>query len=120
MSLLLLPSLQNVIYHGAGDKPASEYRSVVYYQQRHQRWMETVKVCMSLRARGLRWDWGCDPPEAVSLPRLCPSLLLCSRTKPLEEDCLPGLAFQGEKFPGSGRMGDAAGVMARPLDGDPG
>lgn len=38
-------SLQNVIYHGAGDKPASEYRSVVYYQQRHQRWMETVKVC---------------------------------------------------------------------------
>uniref|UniRef100_A0A8B9NE39 Dedicator of cytokinesis 2 n=1 Tax=Accipiter nisus TaxID=211598 RepID=A0A8B9NE39_9AVES len=42
----------NVIYHGAGDKPASEYRSVVYYQQRHQRWMETVKVCMSLRAWG--------------------------------------------------------------------
>uniref|UniRef100_A0A8C2T4L4 Dedicator of cytokinesis protein 2-like n=1 Tax=Coturnix japonica TaxID=93934 RepID=A0A8C2T4L4_COTJA len=37
--------VQNVIYHGAGDKPASEYRSVVYYQQRHQRWMETVKVC---------------------------------------------------------------------------
>uniref|UniRef100_A0A803XS31 Dedicator of cytokinesis 2 n=1 Tax=Meleagris gallopavo TaxID=9103 RepID=A0A803XS31_MELGA len=36
---------RNVIYHGAGDKPASEYRSVVYYQQRHQRWMETVKVC---------------------------------------------------------------------------
>uniref|UniRef100_A0A8C9F1Q1 C2 DOCK-type domain-containing protein n=1 Tax=Pavo cristatus TaxID=9049 RepID=A0A8C9F1Q1_PAVCR len=37
--------VQNVIYQGAGDKPASEYRSVVYYQQRHQRWMETVKVC---------------------------------------------------------------------------
>lgn len=42
-SAAVLP--QNVIYHGAGDKPASEYRSVVYYQQRHQRWMETVKVC---------------------------------------------------------------------------
>uniref|UniRef100_A0A803YI45 Dedicator of cytokinesis 2 n=1 Tax=Meleagris gallopavo TaxID=9103 RepID=A0A803YI45_MELGA len=41
-------SLQNVIYHGAGDKPASEYRSVVYYQQRHQRWMETVKVCIAV------------------------------------------------------------------------
>uniref|UniRef100_A0A8C8AQR5 Dedicator of cytokinesis 2 n=1 Tax=Otus sunia TaxID=257818 RepID=A0A8C8AQR5_9STRI len=43
--------VQNVIYHGAGDRPASEYRSVVYYQQRHQRWMETVKVCTS------RGDW---------------------------------------------------------------
>uniref|UniRef100_H9H1K8 Uncharacterized protein n=1 Tax=Meleagris gallopavo TaxID=9103 RepID=H9H1K8_MELGA len=39
---------RNVIYHGAGDKPASEYRSVVYYQQRHQRWMETVKVCIAV------------------------------------------------------------------------
>ena len=47
-SLPLLPSPQNVIYHGAGDRPASEYRSVVYYQPRHQRWMETVKVCTSL------------------------------------------------------------------------
>lgn len=65
MSLLLLPSLQNVIYHGAGDKPASEYRSVVYYQQRHQRWMETVKVCMSLTAWGLRWDWAVTPRGCV-------------------------------------------------------
>ncbi|XP_010221630.1 PREDICTED: dedicator of cytokinesis protein 2-like, partial [Tinamus guttatus] len=38
----------NVIYHGAGDKPVSEYRSVVYYQQRHQRWMETVKVAVPI------------------------------------------------------------------------
>ncbi|NXA43644.1 DOCK2 protein, partial [Eudromia elegans] len=38
----------NVIYHGAGDKPMSEYRSVVYYQQRHQRWMETVKVAVPI------------------------------------------------------------------------
>ncbi|NWS63330.1 DOCK2 protein, partial [Chunga burmeisteri] len=40
--------VQNVIYHGAGDKPVSEYRSVVYYQQRHQRWMETVKVAVPI------------------------------------------------------------------------
>ncbi|GAB0187844.1 dedicator of cytokinesis protein 2-like [Grus japonensis] len=40
--------VQNVIYHGAGDKPASEYRSVVYYQQRHQRWMETVKIAIPI------------------------------------------------------------------------
>uniref|UniRef100_A0A8C8S388 C2 DOCK-type domain-containing protein n=1 Tax=Pelusios castaneus TaxID=367368 RepID=A0A8C8S388_9SAUR len=39
-------TMQNVIFQGAGDKPTSEYRSVVYYQQRHQRWMETVKVCL--------------------------------------------------------------------------
>ncbi|NXN93780.1 DOCK2 protein, partial [Rhinopomastus cyanomelas] len=40
--------LQNVIYQGAGDKPTSEYRSVVYYQQRHQRWMETVKIAVPI------------------------------------------------------------------------
>ncbi|NWH62059.1 DOCK1 protein, partial [Geococcyx californianus] len=40
--------VQNVIYHGAGDKPTSEYRSVVYYQQRHQRWMETVKIAVPI------------------------------------------------------------------------
>ncbi|NWX10556.1 DOCK2 protein, partial [Caloenas nicobarica] len=40
--------VQNVIYHGAGDKPSSEYRSVVYYQQRHQRWMETVKIAVPI------------------------------------------------------------------------
>ncbi|NXH17234.1 DOCK2 protein, partial [Bucco capensis] len=40
--------VQNVIYHGAGDKPSSEYRSVVYYQQRHQRWMETVKIAIPI------------------------------------------------------------------------
>ncbi|NWX94248.1 DOCK2 protein, partial [Nothoprocta pentlandii] len=38
----------NAIYHGAGDRPVSEYRSVVYYQQRHQRWMETVKVAVPI------------------------------------------------------------------------
>ncbi|EMP29834.1 Dedicator of cytokinesis protein 2 [Chelonia mydas] len=36
--------MQNVIFPGAGDKPSSEYRSVVYYQQRQQRWMETMKT----------------------------------------------------------------------------
>ncbi|KAJ7422885.1 dedicator of cytokinesis protein 2-like protein [Pitangus sulphuratus] len=35
--------VQNVIQAGAGDSPTSHYRSVVYYQQRHQRWMETLK-----------------------------------------------------------------------------
>ncbi|NXJ40916.1 DOCK2 protein, partial [Ciconia maguari] len=40
--------VQNVIYHGVGDKPVSEYRSVVYYQQRHQRWMETVKIAVPI------------------------------------------------------------------------
>uniref|UniRef100_A0A8V0XNM6 Dedicator of cytokinesis protein 2 n=1 Tax=Gallus gallus TaxID=9031 RepID=A0A8V0XNM6_CHICK len=47
----------NVIYQGAGDKPTSEYRSVVYYQQRHQRWMETVKVCAGLcQSRARTWQ----------------------------------------------------------------
>ncbi|NXS13437.1 DOCK2 protein, partial [Neodrepanis coruscans] len=36
--------VQNVIHAGAGDSPCSHYHSVVYYQQRHQRWMETLKV----------------------------------------------------------------------------
>lgn len=72
MSLLLLPSLQNVIYHGAGDKPASEYRSVVYYQQRHQRWMETVKVCTSLGALvGTEVGWGTVVPLASFLVLSC-------------------------------------------------
>uniref|UniRef100_A0A8V0XT84 DOCKER domain-containing protein n=1 Tax=Gallus gallus TaxID=9031 RepID=A0A8V0XT84_CHICK len=49
--------VQNVIYQGAGDKPTSEYRSVVYYQQRHQRWMETVKVCAGLcQSRARTWQ----------------------------------------------------------------
>ncbi|XP_069488465.1 dedicator of cytokinesis protein 2-like [Ambystoma mexicanum] len=36
--------IPNVIYQGAGSTPVSEYSSVVYYQQRHQHWMETVKI----------------------------------------------------------------------------
>ncbi|XP_069061938.1 dedicator of cytokinesis protein 2-like [Pleurodeles waltl] len=36
--------IPNVISQGAGSKPISEYSSVVYYQQRHQHWMETVKI----------------------------------------------------------------------------
>nr|XP_033811011.1 dedicator of cytokinesis protein 2-like [Geotrypetes seraphini] len=39
---------QNVIFQGAGDKPVSDYHSVVYYQQRQQRWMETVKVAIPI------------------------------------------------------------------------
>ncbi|NWR93565.1 DOCK2 protein, partial [Furnarius figulus] len=40
--------VQNVIYAGAGDSPASHYHSVVYYQQRHQRWMETLKIAVPI------------------------------------------------------------------------
>lgn len=36
---------QNSICLGAGDKPVSEYRSVIYYQVKQPRWMETIKVC---------------------------------------------------------------------------
>ncbi|NXQ59948.1 DOCK2 protein, partial [Anthoscopus minutus] len=40
--------VQNVIHAGAGDSPISHYRSVVYYQQRHQRWMETLKIAVPI------------------------------------------------------------------------
>ncbi|NXW69868.1 DOCK2 protein, partial [Hirundo rustica] len=40
--------VQNVIHAGAGDRPTSHYRSVVYYQQRHQRWMETLKIAVPI------------------------------------------------------------------------
>ncbi|NWY65785.1 DOCK2 protein, partial [Erithacus rubecula] len=40
--------MQNVIQAGAGDSPTSHYRSVVYYQQRHQRWMETLKIAVPI------------------------------------------------------------------------
>ncbi|NXA12230.1 DOCK2 protein, partial [Sapayoa aenigma] len=40
--------LQNVIHAGAGDSPSSHYRSVVYYQQRHQHWMETLKIAVPI------------------------------------------------------------------------
>ncbi|NWR39307.1 DOCK2 protein, partial [Tachuris rubrigastra] len=40
--------VQNVIQAGAGDSPTSHYRSVVYYQQRHQRWMETLKITLPI------------------------------------------------------------------------
>ncbi|KFW85434.1 Dedicator of cytokinesis protein 2, partial [Manacus vitellinus] len=33
---------------GAGPPPPSHYRSVVYYQQRHQRWMETLKIAVPI------------------------------------------------------------------------
>uniref|UniRef100_A0A8C3ES62 Dedicator of cytokinesis 2 n=1 Tax=Corvus moneduloides TaxID=1196302 RepID=A0A8C3ES62_CORMO len=36
--------LPNAICLGAGDKPVSEYRSVVYYQVKQPRWIETLKV----------------------------------------------------------------------------
>uniref|UniRef100_A0A7N6B3Z0 Dedicator of cytokinesis 2 n=1 Tax=Anabas testudineus TaxID=64144 RepID=A0A7N6B3Z0_ANATE len=35
---------KNSICLGAGDKPVSEYRSVIYYQVKQARWMETFKV----------------------------------------------------------------------------
>ncbi|XP_043925470.1 dedicator of cytokinesis protein 2 [Protopterus annectens] len=33
---------------GAGDKPVGEYRSVLYYQIKQPRWMETVKVAVPI------------------------------------------------------------------------
>lgn len=36
--------LKNAVCLGAGDKPVSEYRSVLYYQVKQPRWMETLKV----------------------------------------------------------------------------
>lgn len=39
---------QNSICLGAGDKAVSEYRSVIYYQIKQPRWMETIKVCVCL------------------------------------------------------------------------
>ncbi|XP_061900046.1 dedicator of cytokinesis protein 2 [Entelurus aequoreus] len=40
--------IQNSICVGAGDKPSSEYRSVIYYQVKQPRWMETFKVAVPL------------------------------------------------------------------------
>ncbi|CAG04749.1 unnamed protein product [Tetraodon nigroviridis] len=40
--------IQNSICLGAGDKPVSEYRSVIYYQVKQPRWMETIKVAVPL------------------------------------------------------------------------
>lgn len=45
LSLSVFPLFgQNAICVGAGDKPMNEYRSVVYYQVKQPKWMETVKV----------------------------------------------------------------------------
>uniref|UniRef100_I3MRQ1 Dedicator of cytokinesis 2 n=1 Tax=Ictidomys tridecemlineatus TaxID=43179 RepID=I3MRQ1_ICTTR len=41
-------TLPNAICVGAGDKPMNEYRSVVYYQVKQPRWMETVKVAVPI------------------------------------------------------------------------
>ncbi|KAM4826766.1 LOW QUALITY PROTEIN: dedicator of cytokinesis protein 2 [Thomomys bottae] len=41
-------TLPNAICAGAGDKAMSEYRSVVYYQVKQPRWMETVKVAVPI------------------------------------------------------------------------
>uniref|UniRef100_A0A8C4HSL2 Dedicator of cytokinesis 2 n=1 Tax=Dicentrarchus labrax TaxID=13489 RepID=A0A8C4HSL2_DICLA len=38
---------KNSICLGAGDKAVSEYRSVIYYQVKQPRWVETIKVCVS-------------------------------------------------------------------------
>uniref|UniRef100_A0A7N9AU07 Dedicator of cytokinesis 2 n=1 Tax=Mastacembelus armatus TaxID=205130 RepID=A0A7N9AU07_9TELE len=39
---------KNSICLGAGDKTVSEYRSVIYYQVKQPRWMETFKVAVPL------------------------------------------------------------------------
>ncbi|TKC52438.1 hypothetical protein EI555_003053, partial [Monodon monoceros] len=41
-------TLPNAICVGAGDKPMNEYRSVVHYQVKQPRWMETVKVAVPI------------------------------------------------------------------------
>ncbi|XP_071370325.1 dedicator of cytokinesis protein 2, partial [Centroberyx affinis] len=41
-------AIQNSICLGAGDKAANEYRSVIYYQVKQPRWMETFKVAIPL------------------------------------------------------------------------
>ncbi|KAL2077284.1 hypothetical protein ACEWY4_026788 [Coilia grayii] len=38
----------NSICLGAGDKPVNEYKSVIYYQVKQPRWMETFKVSIPL------------------------------------------------------------------------
>uniref|UniRef100_A0A671KFV4 Dedicator of cytokinesis protein 2-like n=1 Tax=Sinocyclocheilus anshuiensis TaxID=1608454 RepID=A0A671KFV4_9TELE len=38
----------NSICLGAGDRPVNEYRSVIYYQIKQPRWMETFKVAIPL------------------------------------------------------------------------
>ncbi|XP_037637082.1 dedicator of cytokinesis protein 2-like isoform X1 [Sebastes umbrosus] len=40
--------IQNSICLGAGDKVVNEYRSVIYYQVKQPRWMETIKVAVPL------------------------------------------------------------------------
>ncbi|TFJ99766.1 pre-rRNA-processing protein TSR2-like protein [Platysternon megacephalum] len=40
--------IPNAICLGAGDKPVSEYRSVLYYQVKQLRWMETLKVAVPI------------------------------------------------------------------------
>ncbi|KAM9356802.1 dedicator of cytokinesis 2 [Symphorus nematophorus] len=40
--------IQNSICLGAGDKAVNEYRSVIYYQVKQPRWMETIKVAVPL------------------------------------------------------------------------
>ncbi|XP_068180969.1 dedicator of cytokinesis protein 2 [Antennarius striatus] len=40
--------IQNSICLGAGDKAVNEYRSVIYYQIKQPRWMETIKVAVPL------------------------------------------------------------------------
>ncbi|XP_042199746.1 dedicator of cytokinesis protein 2 [Callorhinchus milii] len=40
--------IPNAICQGAGDRPVTRYQSVVYYQLRQQRWMETVKVAIPI------------------------------------------------------------------------
>uniref|UniRef100_A0AAZ3NMQ3 Dedicator of cytokinesis 2 n=1 Tax=Oncorhynchus tshawytscha TaxID=74940 RepID=A0AAZ3NMQ3_ONCTS len=39
---------KNSICLGAGDRPLNEYRSVIYYQVKQPRWMETFKVAIPL------------------------------------------------------------------------
>ncbi|KAM4748805.1 dedicator of cytokinesis protein 2 [Rhinophrynus dorsalis] len=40
--------IPSAICVGAGDKPVNEYRSVLYYQIKQPRWMETIKVAVPI------------------------------------------------------------------------
>lgn len=83
-----------MIHAGAGDSPTSHYRSVVYYQQRHQRWMETLKVWGALGHRG--WGGaGLQPLQAPPVP---------------QDPAAAGGPLQGRRF-GGAVLGAITGTM---------
>lgn len=68
-SLFLFLLDQNAICVGAGDKPMNEYRSVVYYQVKQPRWIETVKVMII--------NSNCNEHDLILAVNKALSLVLC-------------------------------------------